>query len=399
MNPAPVVRARGVWTPRGWLEDGAVVLDADLRTILEVREARAGDGPSLEGLLVPGLVNAHTHLELGDLEGRLPRGGVGFKAWGAALMEARGPLKSDRQRAEVLARGATSLRSFGVAVVSDIANLGDVEGALKDAQVRGVVQHELMGFSPSSEVLDQALGSGHLSGGVVTRPTAHAPYSTNPEIIRRTAGARHGAPASIHLAEDEAERDFLMRGEGTYADWLDELGVSWRHVKVPGCDPVSYLAQLGALGPGQLVVHGVDLRPPEQRALAASGAALCLCPRSNLWIGGRLPDVPGLIEAGVLLCLGTDSLASCDSLDVLEEIPVLAEAFPDVPPELWLGLATHGGARALGVPWGRIQPGVAPGLVLLAGVGELASLCASAPVERIWCADPGPCPWSSEGSP
>ena len=395
MKASRVLRARGVWTPSGWLDDGSVVLDRDDRTILEVRPGRAEDGEIREGLLIPGLINAHLHLELGGFAGQLPRGGVGFRAWATALLEARQEPVASTDYTRVLAQGATDLHAAGTAVVSDVSNQGDTASSLKNANLRGVVQHELMGFSPGETVRSLAGHPGTREGGLITRPAAHAPYSTHPEIIQETAGRRLGAPSTIHLAEDEAERDFLMRGEGTYAEWLDALGVSWRHLDVPGCDPVSYLARLGVLGGGQMVVHGVDLRPKEQRALAQSGSPLCLCPRSNLWIGGRLPDVPGLLDAGVRLCLGTDSLASCDSLDVLEEIPVLAEAFPDIPVGVWLDMATRGGADALGIPWGRLQEGRAPGLVLLHDVGEIGQLKDPTPMARSWLAEPGPCPWTA----
>jgi cytosine/adenosine deaminase-related metal-dependent hydrolase len=395
MKANRVLRARGVWTSSGWLDEGSVVLDRDERTILEVRPGRAEDGQLHEGLLIPGLINAHLHLELGGLAGRLPRGGVGFRAWATALIEARREPDTSSDHARVLAQGAADLRAAGTAGVSDISNEGDAAQALMSANIRGVVQHELMGFSPSEKVWSQARHAGTREAGVITRPAAHAPYSTHPEIIQATAGLRLGAPSTLHLAEDEAERHFLMRGEGVYAEWLDAMGVSWRHLDVPGCDPVSYLDRLGVLGRGQMVVHGVDLRPEEQRALAQSGSPLCLCPRSNLWIGGRLPDVPGLMDAGVRLCLGTDSLASCDSLDVLEEIPVLAEAFPDIPVGVWLDMATRGGAEALGIPWGRLQEGTAPGLVLLHGVGEIGRLKDPTPLERSWFAEPGACPWTA----
>ena len=129
------------------------------------------------------------------------------------------------------------------------------------------------------------------------------------------------------------------------------------------------------LGPDLLCVHGVHLTEADRRALAASRAPLCVCPRSNLHIGGQLPDVPALLAAGLPLCIGTDGLGSCPDLDVLGEISVLLEAFPEVPAGVWLEMATRGGADALRHPHhGRLQLGAAPGLLLLEGVGDPGEL-------------------------
>ena len=100
-----------------------------------------------------------------------------------------------------------------------------------------------------------------------------------------------------------------------------------------------------------------------------------------------------LIDAGVALCLGTDSLASNDDLDVLAEIPELARSFPEVPVGRWLDMATRGGARALQTSWGSITPGQAPGLVLLDGVEHVDALADTPPGTRTWVARPGDSPW------
>ena len=131
---------------------------------------------------------------------------------------------------------------------------------------------------------------------------------------------REGVPSTLHLAEDQAELDFLLDGSGPYGALHERAGVNWREVGVPNCGPVAYLEHLGVLGPGMIAVHGVRLTQEEHLRLASTRTPLCLCPRSNRWIGGQLPDVPSLLEAGVPLCLGTDSLASNDDLDVLGEI-------------------------------------------------------------------------------
>ena len=142
--------------------------------------------------------------------------------------------------------------------------------------------------------------------------------------------------------------------------------------------------------PGVLLVHAVWLSEADRLAIRAADAPIVLCPRSNLHIGGRLADVPALLRLGVRLALGTDSLASSPSLDPLDEIPVLAAAFPEVDPGIWLAIATTGGADALGMPrHGRIAPGATPGLVLLEGARDPSDLT-GAVIPRRWLAPSAP---------
>jgi cytosine/adenosine deaminase-related metal-dependent hydrolase len=203
-------------------------------------------------------------------------------------------------------------------------------------------------------------------------------------MLRPMQACRPSAvPASIHLGEDPSEVVFSRDGAGPFAGLLDELGIDWRWWTPSGLRPVAYLDALSVLGPGLLLVHGVDLDADDRARMVARGSPLCLCPRSNLHIGGRLPDVPALLAAGVHLCVGTDSLASSPDLDVLAEIAVLARAFRTVPIERWLRMATSGGADALGFPSaGRIAVGASPGLVLL-HVDDPRDL-ASGPAPRTW---------------
>ena len=181
--------------------------------------------------------------------------------------------------------------------------------------------------------------------------------------------------------------NFLRDGSGPFATFLDDLGIPWEWWEPPGCSGAAYLDRLGLLGPSLLLVHGVHLEADDRALLAERGAPLCLCPRSNLHIEGTLPDVPALLEAGVQLCLGTDSLASNADLDVLGEVVALMRAFPEVDPSRWLDLATRGGAEALGLPHlGTLEAGKSPGLLLL-DVAELEALVA--PPRRTWICAPG----------
>jgi cytosine/adenosine deaminase-related metal-dependent hydrolase len=144
--------------------------------------------------------------------------------------------------------------------------------------------------------------------------------------------------------------------------------------RVPRLAPCAYLAHLGAFGgpAPPLLVHMVHASPDDRARARAAGATVVLCPRSNLHIGGRLPDVHALIEDGLRLALGTDSLGSAPDLSLWAEMQTLARALPDVPARLWLDAASAGGARALGLPHlGAIERGRRPGLLdVLSATGD-----------------------------
>lgn len=380
-------RARFVLLPEGLVPDA--VVEEDRGRITAIRPPRAGDPPALDGTLIPGLVNAHLHLELSWLADAVPAQRRGFDDWVSRMMASRaaGPAEPDAPRRRA-AEEARALVARGTVAVGDVSGEGWTAEPLDAAGLRGVVFHELLGFG--RELLPQRLEAARADavhvGGLVRRPAPHAVYSTPGELIVAACGRRGGAPATIHCAEDPREEAFL-HGEGPAVAFLDRLGLDWRWAGHPRTTPVGWLDRLGVLGPDLLLVHGVHLSDADRATLAARRAPLCLCPRSNLHIGGRLPDVAALLAANVPLALGTDSLASCDDLDVLGEIPVLADAFPEIDPTVWLRLATAGGADALGLEGlGRIVVGASPGLVLLHGVegGRF-----DAPPERALLGRPG----------
>lgn len=388
-------RARWVFTPAGFRED-AVVEVGDHGEILRVRPALPGDPAALDGLLVPGLVNAHTHLELSWLAGRVPPSPEGFAGWVSALMRGR-RLHPGLVAERVAARAAVAaMAAAGVVAACDVTNRGDTAEYLVGAGISGIAQVELLGFDARTlpaRLRVAALRQPTVARGgarVIVRPAAHAPYSTPPALIAAALRPHLGAPGTIHLAEDPAELAFLRDGTGPFAALLDRLGLRWRWWTPEGRSPAEHLDALGVLGPGALLVHGVALSASDLALLAARRAPLCLCPRSNRHVVGRLPDVPAMLAAGVRLCLGTDSLTSSPDLDPLGEIPVLAAAFPAVPIDVWLALATAGGADALGLPgFGRFVPGARPGVVWLEGVASPEALRREAPVRRLVLAQGG----------
>ncbi|HYQ80514.1 MAG TPA: amidohydrolase family protein [Anaeromyxobacteraceae bacterium] len=353
------------------LRDGAVALQGGRVLAVGPRaevEARHGPAEPWDAVLLPALANAHLHLELSHLAGRVP-GGEGLAPWILRLVAERARAPAEPGDA-AMARGVEALEAAGVAAVGEVSNTLASLAALGWAGFAGTVYHEVFGFSDeraeaalraASEARATAT-TGPTSLGVALSP--HALYSTNPRLLQRLL--RQG-PASIHLAEDPAERLFAARGEGPLCAIARQLGAGDADLGSRSRSAVAAVAPF--LGPRSLAVHGVDLDDQDLADLRRSGATVVLCPRSNLHIGGRLPDLPRLLDAGIPLAVGTDSLASSPSLSPLEELAALRRAYRQIPAARLLPLAWNG--AAVGAPaLGRLAEGTAPGLLAAPLDGE-----------------------------
>lgn len=200
---------------------------------------------------------------------------------------------------------------------------------------------------------------------------AHAPYSVSPALFQRVAddtARRARARTTVHLGESPEEVELLASGQGPWRGLLEQLGAwddSWT---VPRCDPVEYLDRMGVLGPSMIVVHGVQLARPALECLAARGASLVTCPRSNRYVGVGDPPVRSFYESGVAVAIGTDSLASAPDLSIWPELARLHGLAPEVAPSRLLDSATRIGAFALGFgdEFGTIEPGKRASLISVA---------------------------------
>ncbi|HLK89517.1 MAG TPA: amidohydrolase family protein, partial [Polyangia bacterium] len=320
-----VVSARWVIpVDRPPIAEGALALDGDgtVRMVgarAAVRAEFAGAPEErAEGALLPGLVNAHCHLELSALAGAVPGGG-GFIAWAQRFLKTAGETPRDRRQAAAREAAAAAVR-LGTAAIGDVGNTLDAAPALGAAGLPGVLFHELVGSreAKTGDALgDAARERAQLEAdtgwpaalGYVRAP--HAPYSVGPDLMRRifaAAGAEARA-TSIHVAEDVEELKLLRDGTGAWPGLLAAMGVD-PATRVSGKSPVDHLASLGAFDGARppLLVHMVHAGAGDRRLAREAGATVVLCPRSNLHIGGRLADVPALLDDGVSIALGTDSL-------------------------------------------------------------------------------------------
>ena len=324
-------------------------------------DAGAPDGPVQDlgrGVLLPGLVNAHCHLELSHLKGRLDRSG-GFAHWVEDLVAQRGGDGPGKVRAAT-ARAIREVEGTGTVAIADVSNEVAHVDLLEASRLEAVVFHELLGWDPARAEAILEYAEAHRPRGqhrVPVRLAAHAPHSVSPALFAGLMA--RGGPAAIHLAESAEESRFLLRGDGAWMRFLKRRGLGDLPFDPPGVSPVRYVDELGALRPGLVAAHCVYVDGADRMRLAARGVHVAVCPRSNLNLGVGLPPVPELLDAGVRLCLGTDSLASVDSLDLIDDAAALHEEYPDVDPAVIVQMATLNGAQALGLEdLGAIAPGM-----------------------------------------
>jgi cytosine/adenosine deaminase-related metal-dependent hydrolase len=319
-------------------------------------------------VLMPGLVNAHTHLELSYLRDELPPASE-FVNWIRDVIAARRQTV-DLESSEVLAAvdGALDEAIFsGTALVGDISNTLVTYRPLSRSPLAGLVFYELIAFTASNpeQVVEDAyrrIETLEPAPGVRASLAAHGPHSVARAVlqaIRRAADRRPSAPCSVHLAESPAEVDFLRTAEGPWRSLLEELGAWDPGWVAPGVSPVQYLDECGFLNARVLAVHGVQMSSADLARLARHDVTLVTCPRSNGHTGAGAPPLEAFYASGVRVAVGTDSLASAPDLSVFAELATMRALAPSIPASALLDSATRQGARALGfeAEYGSLEPG------------------------------------------
>lgn len=317
-------------------------------------------------VVLPGLINAHTHLELSWLRDRVPPA-ARFTDWVKLLFAIRGRPEKEMPAEHLppISDAIREAKASGTVAVGDISNSLAAVEPMREAKLDGVVFHELLGFKERDGALvsgSQALREQAAAKGVRVSLAPHAPYSTSLELFRaiRTEVDGSACPImSVHLGESAEEVEFLESGSGAWRSMLEVIGL-WRDDwEIPACDPVTYLERHHLIDANTLVVHGVQFGDAALGRLAAIGATLVTCPRSNLWVGAGDPPIARFYESGVTVAVGTDSLASVDDLNVFSELKVMRRLAPGVSAARMLESATLIGAQALGLgkELGSLTPG------------------------------------------
>ena len=332
-------------------------------------------------VILPALVNAHTHLELSGLRGDVPPA-ESMPAWVDRLLGQRGQ-SGTPQPADML-RAVGESHASGTGLLGDISNTLASVPILEQAGVSARVFREVLGFPDAgAETLVDTAEAALTACGALTSVrlglAAHAPYSVGPALfgaLDRAIRRRPAAPRCVHLAESPEELQFLRGGVGPWRELLDSIGRWNPDWAPPGCGPVEYLDSLGWLRQDLVAVHGVQLTDTELARLADRGVTLVTCPRSNRWTGVGDPPIDRFFQSGVRLAVGTDSLASAPDLNLFAELASMRRCAPSVPARRLLTCATSAGADALGFgdAYGRIAPGRRAALIsvsLPAGISDV----------------------------
>ena len=156
-------------------------------------------------------------------------------------------------------------------------------------------------------------------------------------------------PFSIHVAESDDESKFIQERKGQWADFLTSRGIDWSSWEIGSKTPVTYVNDMELLDPLTIAVHLLTVNDKDLEILASSKTKVCVCPRSNQNLHGKLPDIEKMIKAGIKPALGTDSLASCDSLNIFDEMTFVKKQYPGLDPATIFSMGTITGARALGI--------------------------------------------------
>ncbi len=330
--------------------------------------------------IVPGLVNAHTHLQIP----RLPETGPGgappspFVEWILRIVAWKRAAPPEEFARNMASAAAASLAS-GTTAVGEIA--GPDAAAYAACPLRARVFAEAIGFT--AEAAPAAFASvqgvlGTIAEAAARNPlvapgvSPHTPYTVGPVLLRMIAdlASRRSLPAALHLAESPAEMEFLRTGGGEIATRLyPAIGRDVSFFRGIGTTIPGYLSAAGLLRPGLLLVHNVHLSRADISVLRAGGARFVLCPRSNAAHGNGTPDVTHFVDAGIPFALGTDSAASVPDASLWDEMRAAKAIYRGGLPEDALSrtlfrAATSSGASALSLPGGTLRPG-APGDFLL----------------------------------
>jgi|SRR5688572_12455237 len=310
--------------------------------------------------LMPGLVNAHTHLELTVMRGFLEN--LSFRAWIMRLTRARRSALSPEALLDSARAGIAEGLLAGVTTYADTNDSGTPFHAMREMGVRGISYQEVFGPDPA-QCADALAGLRAKVDEIRSLETPlvrvgvspHAPYSVSDALFRATAqfARSESLPIAVHIAESEEESRYVRDASGGWADDHRKRGIT---VSPRGPSPIRMLERNGVLDARPLLIHCVRADGDDLAAVAAHDCAVAHCPASNAKLGHGIAPVTDFLDARVRVGLGSDSVASNNRMDLLEEsrLAILMQCARAGRPDALtaaqaLELATLGGARALGV--------------------------------------------------
>ena len=366
---------------RRWLPAETVIEVGEDGTILSIQDGLVDGATHYDGILAPGFVNAHCHLELSHMKGVGPEH-IGLIPFLKTIPLHRNDF-TDEQKKEARHAGYKELVRNGVVAVGDISNTTDPLDirALDELHYHSFV--EVLGFSEEraqmvfshsvdkyNDFAQQPQGKKILKQSIVP----HAPYSVSAPLFRLLDGHIANTTVSVHNQESDEENKYYIAKEGNVSELLQILGINDDYFKPSGKPSLQTYLEWMTPGHTFILVHNTCSTKDDVRFAQGkmSNVFWCLCPNANLYIENRLPDIDMFISEGAQLCVGTDSLASNHQLSVLAELLTIKENFPHIAWETLLTWATSNGAAALQMQdvIGSIEVGKRPGIINIGGIND-----------------------------
>jgi cytosine/adenosine deaminase-related metal-dependent hydrolase len=357
-----IVRAKYLITnPENCIEDGAVAVEGTkihcvgtferVKILIKSGEVEVIDLGN--AVLLPGLINMHTHLDLTHLQNRI-KPTKNFTHWVFQLVGARIRWKADDYISS-LEKGIQFCIEAGTTTVADVAHTEHSFSILKKSPLRKIVYQEVIDLNPRHA--DDVVREIEIRLSTIKKDdlmniglSPHAPYSVSKELYQAIAQFAHhaGIPLCTHIAETQDEIEFLTRGTGNFAIMLRQLRAAIDDWQAPGLTPIYYLNGTGILNNNLLLIHCNYVSDEEVSMIKSSGSTVVFCPRSHRFFGHAGYPIQKLLNAGINVGLGTDSLASNDTLSILDEMKFLFYHYSLLPKTIF-SMATVNGAKALGL--------------------------------------------------
>ncbi|MDR4503243.1 MAG: amidohydrolase family protein [Candidatus Scalindua sp.] len=363
------LRAKYLLTnPNTVIENGAVI-------IRNSRIAFAGSFSDIPGnqphgmtdlgnsAIVPGLINAHTHLELTHLDGRIDFTGS-FADWIRKIIEAKKAWTEHDCTLSVRA-GIKKCIEAGTTTIADVTRNGFSLKELQKSKLRKVLFYEVINFDPSQAEAIMRDFKTRVTGMkedplLATGIFPHSPYTVSNELYTRCSNVSDELKIliSTHICETDEEIEFLTKGTGNLAELLSDLNML-KEWAAPGLRPIAYLDNLGILKRNVLLAHCNYVSQEELMMVKRAKAQVVFCPKSHRYFQHKNHPFREFIDHNINTALGTDSLASNDSLSILDEMKHLYNQENGMEPQDIFSMGTVGGARALGLGerTGRLEPG------------------------------------------
>lgn len=353
------------------LRDGVLTVAAGRIASVVPYQGQPVDVDHGAAAIVPGLVNAHAHLDLGALRGQLLPP-TRFTDWLREVIAFRRATSPEATDAAIVAGRGECLRT-GTTLIGDIAAGGRSAVHLQNGPLRSVVFYELIGLGRERAEQTWAAARQWLADSVFGESVAttvrkglspHAPYTVGTWLLGQavTYARQCALPLAMHLGETRAEWELLEQHQGEFRPFLESLGVWTEDALAPR---VTWLLETLGQHQPSLLAHGNYFTP---RDLPAIGSSVVYCPRTHAYFGHPPHPFRAFLQAGINVALGTDSLASNPDLSLWEELRFLAQRYPDVPGETLLRMGTLHGAKALGfaTECGSLEVGKAADFIVVA---------------------------------